>query len=181
MTLDRLETEMLSNPVRNLQFMLRRLADKYPNLPQLALDGIFGGETLESVLTFQRDFGLPVTGTVDQSTWEALVREWTALEREVSPPRTLQIFPGEGHQVLPGEGGDYMILPQTMFQVLSRHLEGIAEDAADGVHGAASVENTKWLQQLAQLEETGIMDRATWDALSRLYELFVTSDSGKKK
>lgn len=181
MTQDRLETEMLSNPVRNLQFMLRRLAGKYPNLPQLAEDGIFGEETLESVLTFQRDFNLPVTGMVDQPTWDALVREWTTLEREVSPTRTLHIFPGEGHRILPGEGGDYMILPQTMFQVLSRHLEGITEDTADGVHGAVSVENTKWLQQLAQLEETGIMDRATWDALSRLYELFVTSDTGKNR
>ena len=181
MTQDRLETEMLSNPVRNLQFMLRRLASKYPNLPQLAEDGIFGAETLESVLIFQRDFDLPVTGMVDQRTWDTLVKEWTTLEREVSPARTLQIFPGGGHQVLPGEGGDYMILPQTMFQVLSRYLEGIAEDTADGVHGTVSVENTKWLQQLAQLEETGIMDRATWDALSRLYELFVTSDTGKNK
>lgn len=35
------------------------------------------------------------------------------------------------------------------------------EDEADGQHGEASVQNTLWLQNLAQLEETGVMDRAT--------------------
>ena len=47
--------------------------------------------------------------------------------------------------------------------------------AADGLHGDASVQNTLWLQNLAQLEETGVMDRQTWDMLSRLYELFITA------
>ena len=37
------------------------------------------------------------------------------------------------------------------------------------------MQNTLWLQNLAQLEETGVMDRATWDMLSRLYELFITA------
>ena len=49
---------------------------------------------------------------------------------------------------------------------------------ANGQHGDASVQNTLWLQNLAQLEETGVMDRATWDMLSRLYELFITAGSG---
>lgn len=98
-----------------------------------------------------------------------------ALEREVAPPRSLRIFPGEGAQMQPGGEGAYMVLPQTMFQLLRQRLEGIVEDEADGQHGEASVQNTLWLQNLAQLEETGVMDRATWDMLSRLYELFITA------
>mgnify|MGYP000794565023 CR=1 FL=1 len=38
MTRMELEQEMLSNPVRNLQYMLWRLATRYPFLPKLALD-----------------------------------------------------------------------------------------------------------------------------------------------
>ena len=63
-------------------------------------------------------------------------------------------------------------------EVLRQRLEGIVEDEANGQHGDASVQNTLWLQNLAQLEETGVMDRATWDMLSRLYELFITAGSG---
>ena len=80
--------------------------------------------------------------------------------------------------MLPGGEEEYMVLPQTMFQLLRQRLEGIVEDEANGQHGDASVQNTLWLQNLAQLEETGVMDRATWDMLSRLYELFITAGSG---
>ena len=98
----------------------------------------------------------------------------------MAPPRSLRIFPGEGAQMLPGGEEEYMVLPQTMFQLLRQRLEGIVEDEANGQHGDASVQNTLWLQNLAQLEETGVMDRATWDMLSRLYELFITSRIGER-
>ena len=42
MTPQKLEEEMLSNPVQNLQYMLRRLGTRYSFLPQLAVDGLFG-------------------------------------------------------------------------------------------------------------------------------------------
>ena len=144
-TPQQLEEEMLSNPVRSLQYMLRRLAGRYDFLPQLALDGIFGERTLEAVMLFQRELAPPVTGVVDQRTWNAIRDAWIDLERETAPPRTLRIFPGEGYQVEPGMSGVSMILPQTMFQLLRQRLEGIAEGDADGVHGDASVQNTLWL------------------------------------
>lgn len=175
MTRMELEQEMLSNPVRNLQYMLWRLATRYPFLPKLAMDGLFGEETLEAVMLFQRELAPPVTGVVDQRTWDSIHSAWVDLERDVSPTRSLRIFPGEGFQVSPGMSGDYMILPQTMFQILRQKLSGIVDAAPDGYHGDASVENTRWLQGLAQLEQTGVMDRKTWDMLSRLYELFVTA------
>ena len=173
-TPQQLEEEMLSNPVRSLQYMLRRLSAKYHFLPELAVDGNFGERTLEAVMLFQRELAPPVTGVVDERTWKAIRDAWINLERETAPPRELRIFPGEGYQVLPGMSGAAMILPQTMFQLLRARLEGIAEGDTTGRHGDTSVQNTLWLQNLAQLEETGIMDRQTWDMLSRLYELFIT-------
>ena len=124
MTRMELEQEMLSNPVRNLQYMLWRLATRYPFLPKLAMDGLFGEETLEAVMLFQRELAPPVTGVVDQRTWDAIHSAWVDLERDVSPTRSLRIFPGEGFQVSPGMSGGYMILPQTMFQILSQKLNG---------------------------------------------------------
>ena len=69
MTPQELEEEMLSNPVQNLQYMLRRLGTRYSFLPQLATDGLFGEETLEAVMLFQRELAPPVTGVVDFPTW----------------------------------------------------------------------------------------------------------------
>ena len=123
-TRQQLEEEMLSNPVRSLQYMLRRLAEKYEFLPDLATDGVFGERTLEAVMLFQREMAQPVTGVVDQRTWNAIRDAWIAYEREAAPPRAVRIFPGEGFQVQPGASEVAMVLPQTMFQMLRQRLEG---------------------------------------------------------
>ena len=79
MTPQKLEEEMLSNPVQNLQYMLRRLGTRYSFLPQLAVDGLFGEETLEAVMLFQRELAPPVTGVVDSRTWDSRRRAGLAL------------------------------------------------------------------------------------------------------
>ena len=96
MTPQELEEEMLSNPVQNLQYMLRRLGTRYSFLPQLATDGLFGEETLEAVMLFQRELHPPVTGVVDRGTWQAILDEWLDLERELADPRQIRAFPPSG-------------------------------------------------------------------------------------
>lgn len=171
-----LEREMLSQPVRGLQFMLRRLAREYEFLPELAADGVFGERTLEAVMLFQRELHPPVTGVVDRGTWRAIVERWEAAERKNGPARSLRGFPGEGSKVEEGSARDYMIVPQTMFQVLSHYFQGITHHTPDGYHSRASADNVRWLQRAAGLEETGVMDRMTWDVLSRLYEIFIVKE-----
>jgi peptidoglycan hydrolase-like protein with peptidoglycan-binding domain len=43
------------------------------------VDGIFGPKTASGVRAFQQDHGLPVTGTVDPATWQAVVRSLAGL------------------------------------------------------------------------------------------------------
>ena len=49
-----------------------------------------------------------------------------------------------------------MIVPQTMFNVLARHFEGITPCLADGTHGPASAANVRWLQKAARLPLEGL-------------------------
>ena len=171
-----LEREMLSKPVSSLQYMLRQLSRTYHFLPELAVDGVFGERTLEAVMRFQREAGLPVTGVVDQATWNAIRDAWLSQQPKTSYSRATRIFPSEGIQVHEGETKEYLIVPQTMFNILAKQFEGIAPCEADGCNGPASAENIRWLQKAAGLPQTGCMDTATWDALSHLYEIFVVQD-----
>ena len=107
-------------PVWGLQYMLSRLAEKYPFLPKLTPDGVFGERTLEAVMLFQRELLRPVTGVVDRKTWDEISRAWSQLEREQADPRALRAFPGEGRQVAPGQEREFMALPQLMFRLLSK-------------------------------------------------------------
>ena len=171
-----LEQEMRGQPVRNLQYMLRRLSEKYAFLPPLAVDGVFGPETGDAVRRFQRAFSLPVTGTADAATWNAIQRLWLEAEREAAAPRSVRAFPSEGSRAAPGDTREYMVVPQTMFQLLARHFNGVTPHTVNGYHGAESAANVDWLQRAAGLPVTGIMDARTWDMLSRLYEMTVIAD-----
>ncbi len=55
-----------------LQQYLNVIAETYPEIPTVTEDGIFGPATAEAVRAFQARFGLPVTGIVTFSVWNAI-------------------------------------------------------------------------------------------------------------
>lgn len=55
--------------VRVIQSQLNRISNNFPLIPKLAVDGIYGSKTEQSVRVFQEVFGLPVTGEVNFPTW----------------------------------------------------------------------------------------------------------------
>ncbi len=68
-------------PVRTIQEQLNAVSNAYPLIPKLAVDGIFGPLTAESVRVFQRIFDLPQTGTVDFATWYKISQIYVAVTR----------------------------------------------------------------------------------------------------
>ncbi len=55
--------------VRMVQDFLNRISQNYPLIPKVAVDGVFGPSTAESVRVFQGVFNLPQNGIVDYATW----------------------------------------------------------------------------------------------------------------
>jgi len=68
---------------------------------------------------------------------------------------------------------EYLTVPQAIFNILTKHFEGVA---LCGVNGPTLTGNICWLQEAAGLPRTGRMDPAAWEVLSRLYKLFVLQD-----
>ncbi len=66
--------------VEQLQYMLRVLSAYISDIPNVAIDGIFGPATRAAVVAAQRRFGLPQTGNVDYNTWEAIFNQFTGIE-----------------------------------------------------------------------------------------------------
>ncbi len=63
---------MRGNEVRLLQEYLSKLPEVYPEIPKIAVDGVFGPATRSAVIAAQQLFGLPVTGIVFALTWDAI-------------------------------------------------------------------------------------------------------------
>ena len=66
--------------VRTIQRQLNAIANNYPSIKKLAVDGIYGPKTAESVRTFQRIFDLPVDGRVNFPTWYSISGIYVAVE-----------------------------------------------------------------------------------------------------
>ena len=69
------------NAVRTIQQQLNAISVNFPLIPKLAVDGIFGPKTRQSVRTFQQIFRLPETGTVDFSTWYRISDIYVAVRK----------------------------------------------------------------------------------------------------
>ncbi len=67
--------------VRTIQVQLNSIADSFPMIPKLRVDGIYGPNTAQSVRTFQEIFYLPVTGVVDFATWYEISNIFVAVNR----------------------------------------------------------------------------------------------------
>lgn len=61
-----------SDDVRLLQEYLNYIAQTYTEIPTVSVTGIYGTQTQEAVMAFQRLFDIPVTGTVLAVTWNAI-------------------------------------------------------------------------------------------------------------
>lgn len=166
------EIRLIGQSVRSLQTMLRELSFRYEFLPRLTPDGIFGERTLEAVMLFQREFHPPVTGQVNQGTWDAIAARYR--QTLAQSPRPLRGYPGGGYTVSPGQDSIHLYLVQSMFQALAGLLNGIENAPATGQNDAATQHNLRWLQALEGRPETGVLDQESWNTVSRLYTLFVT-------
>ncbi len=151
--------------VRKLQAMLNCLGRVYPQLPALAEDGEFGERTLEAVMIFQRDFGLPVTGAVNGATWDAL--HWHF--RRLHPCRGGVCLPVLEATAAVGERSDAVRVAQSVLGRLEGVLAGIEGVERDGQLHGATARALRAVQQGAGLPETGALDQGTWRALSLLF------------
>lgn len=67
--------------VQQMQEQLNVIADSYPAIPHIAVDGIYGPATRAAVEKFQSIFGLPVTGVVDYRTWYKISEIYVGVSR----------------------------------------------------------------------------------------------------
>lgn len=86
--------------VRQLQYMLSVLGAYIAEIPSPAVDGIFGQGTRAAVLSAQRRFGLPETGTVDSVTWDEIYDQFAGIENTTL--RSGETFPRTPEATAPG-------------------------------------------------------------------------------
>lgn len=158
-------------PVRSLQTMLRVLAEDDSSLPTVVPDGIYGPATMQAVSTFQRKYGMPITGTVDQRTWESIVSKYEPALIRIGKAESIEVILEPGQVFRLGDSSPYIYLLQAMLTQLSNDYPAIEQPSNTGVIDDATATSLRGFQRLAGLEITGEFDKLTWKHLVRQYTL----------
>ena len=147
-------------------------------IPPLTQDGIFGPGTRTAVEAFQRKYGLPITGIVDEATWNLMYRllkntynvvifdgKDLGIQTEPYPGVTLQI----------GSTGPSVTTLQEYINVIASVNENVDPVNVTGVFGRATRLAVLTLQGLNGILRTGVVNEATWDAIVNSYKNAVSA------
>lgn len=160
--------------VQVLQVQLNRISQNYPAIPKVnPVDAIFGSQTEASVRKFQEIFGLTVDGIVGKATWYALVRLYVGVTA-LAELRSLgqQFYAVEMNyrgSLQEGSRGESVRKLQYMLLVLSNFIPAIPPLEVDGIFGPATRASVLGLQRYFGLNQTGVVDEATWLRLETQY------------
>ena len=161
-------------PITDLQEMLRLI---YPET-QLSKDGFYGNETKSAVERFQAENALPVTGSADLETWEAiaLAYEQANILQGQAEPLLIILQP---NQVLRRNSDNvHLYLIQGVLTAISRYYDQMPVVEFTGILDAATADALSWFQERSDLPATGELDKNTWRHLVKHYRSVVGDGSG---
>jgi len=161
----------VEQPIRSLQTMLRVIAEDDSRLPTVVPDGIYGPTTMNAVTSFQRLYGLPVTGITDQSTWESIVAIYEPALIRVGPAEPIEIIMEPGQVFRVGDSNPYIYLLQSILTQLATENPTINKPDHNGVLDDPTSEALAAFQVLAGLPPTGELDKITWKYLVKQFTL----------
>ena len=162
-----------SGGVITLQYYLNYVSLFIPSVIAPSIDGIFGSGTRDSVISFQRTYGLPETGVVDRMVWETLQNTYyNYLSSVAFEFREGEVLPFPGRVLRPGlSGADVAALQRYLNYISENAYPSIAINNPDGVFGpttAAAVREFKRIFNLGGDPERVSVE--TWDRITSLYE-----------
>lgn len=156
--------------VRMLQFYLDFISTFNDFIPKTSIDGIFGSATENAVRAYQRAYGLPITGDVNQETWDSMYELYFSILNTL--PKDYfgeDITPYPGDILYRGSSGDSVRILQTYLSRISGVYTEIPKVSVTGYFGDETEEAVLAYQNLFGLEARGVVGPTTWSNIAQRY------------
>lgn len=156
--------------VQLVQFFLNVLSVYYSSIPPVDIDGILGHLTRTSIMEFQKTFGLPVTGIIDNETWDSMYNSVLGIFREL-PPNAIALPSLIYPNIVFSEGsfGAGVLVIQELLAFISTRVPEIPNVTLDGLFGPETKASVTAFQRMYGLEEDGIVGKETWNSMVSVY------------
>ncbi len=156
--------------VSAVQYMLNYVAKYEDTIEPFPISGTYDQATEAAIRGFQRTYGLPDNGILDEKTYARLFDVYNSLI--LSFPEEMfaaTARPYPGYIIGPGFDAPYVTYLQEYLTVISGVITSIPAPGNSGVYDEQTEASVRALQRYAGLPETGFTNLPTWTALSDLY------------
>lgn len=167
------------NAVLELQFILNTIAAHYPEVPTVIQDSLFDSRTRNSVIEFQKTFGLSQDGVVGPATWTKLyavyhgIRDNVIIPPAETPTNPPQTPPYPGTALGLGSSGDNVRLIQEYLNVIRRMYPNIPLLTVNGTFDTATQAAVIAFQNQFLLTPDGFVGPITWAKIMEQYAIAV--------
>lgn len=170
-----LSAGMSGIPVRTIQYYLSIIAYFNQSLQPVPLNGQFDAATVAAVERFQEFYGLPVTGIVNNETWNTINRIYT--ETVSSLPQgyegnNAKLYPGYFLSI--GMRGDNVSSLQTYLARIGEVIPEIPVIPVTGYFGEQTEAAVREFQRLFGITVSGAVGPVTWYQIAREYDAINT-------
>ena len=156
--------------VSNLQYLLLYLSQFYSSITPVTVDGVFGNQMRQSVISAQNTFGIIEDGVVGEVTWNAIYNAYRGIVDTI-PLKYIEgnILPFPGVILRVGSDNDSVLLLQQYINVIAQVYPEVNSVDLTGYFGAQTDRAVKSLQTILGLEPNGVVGAITWNGITSLY------------
>ncbi len=155
-----------------LQYFLSLVSTFDSAVPPVAITGFFGAETTNATIAYQKANGLEPTGIVGEKTWDALYSSVKGINNATLVPQyaySIDAQPYGGQVLTVGSSGEEVQNLQGYLNTISLNYN-VPTVIPSGYFGEETRKSVVSYQKSFLLEETGAVDKKTWDSIINTYK-----------
>lgn len=155
--------------VRVLQYYLAVIGAYYAQVQPVDITGYFGEQTEQAVKSFQRVYGLPVTGVVDRQTWIDLYRAYDGIVESIGDQDGSDVILYQGRVLREGMRGEDVKTAQEYLTFINQSYPNIPAVENTGYFGPVTRSSVLAFQKEFGLPANGILGASTWNEIAGVY------------
>ena len=134
-------------------------------------DGIYGEETYQSVKSFQVKNGIEPTGEIDYETWTKITQENERAVFESSEPLQIVRITNSDLPFKIGDDNEFVYTLRLMLRNLSERYSNFLPLDVSSAFDEQTRDRVILFQEVISAEQTGEVDKRTWNELAEIYLL----------